>query len=150
MANDIGLKSYRDIEMPEEVANPVLTWTDEEWRRARDEALLGLFKDVLEVQEETGTQLWFDWMPHVDGVSVFAPEGADTWEESKCEHEYVVRADYFDREEDPFDTAARIIGKVLDWRDKKLAIKKIARLRTEIRKMQETIVELEEKYGKET
>jgi len=149
MANDIGLKSYQDIEMPKEAPNPILTWTDEEWRRARDEALVEIFKDVLEVQEETGTQLWFGWAAHVNEVEVYAPKGADTWAESNHEHEYIVRVIYFERDEDPFDTAARIRENILDWRDRKLAVKRIERLRTEIRKMKEAIEELEEKYGKE-
>lgn len=148
MANDIGLRSYQDIEMPEEPKNP-LSWasvfTDADRRKLRDELLIDFFREVLEVQEETKRPFWFDWMPTTERVVVYSNEGEGT------EIDMVLDT-HIDAptEEDLTTLFDNMFYQVFDYRDKILAKRLVGKLKAEIKEREEKLKELEKKYGKES
>ena len=64
--NDIGLRSYQDIEAPPfEDAIP----TDKQMQTLFRENAVDLFREVLESIDETGETIWFDYVP--DEIMVY-------------------------------------------------------------------------------
>ena len=115
---DCGLKSYQDIQEPEYMEGIL---DDFEKRVYLDEYTVDFFKEVLDIQAETGVQLWFDWMPYK--IMVYTVKDG-SWHSSGVLETIIDET--FDGEytnssmEKQFD---EMYLKIRLWRDKKLEVK---------------------------
>lgn len=115
--DNIGLRSYQDIEEPEYV-EPMPT--DTEMRSLFRSSAVELFQEVLEAQEETGEHIWFDYVP--DEVMVYtAAEGA--WHNSRP-IEMIVNVNLDDLTPATFDDEiVRMFADLGNWVDRTMAKK---------------------------
>lgn len=110
--DNIGLRSYQDIEEPEYVEPQPTAHEMKELFRSN---AVELFQEVLEAQEETGEHIWFDYVP--DEVMVYTTvEGA--WHNSRP-IEMIVDVDLDDLTPKTFDDEiVRMFADLGNWVDK--------------------------------
>jgi len=115
---DCGLKDYRSIEEPEYVEAVLDPYQQ---RTFLNEYLVDFFREVLEVQQDTGAQLWFDWVP--DRVLVYSTK-VSSWHTTGA-IDLIVDASFEDRY--TLSSLDSKIDELYDslhsWREKKLEVK---------------------------